>query len=79
MALASVIVQPANSKLEEVAEKMTGLAGVTVHSATQSQIIALLEAESLEQVKALASKIEEWEDVSGVYPVYVTRDDEEEE
>lgn len=51
MAIASMIVQPANDAVDRVIAELTGIFGVTVHTTTpNNQIIVVVEAPSLDDV-----------------------------
>jgi nitrate reductase NapAB chaperone NapD len=78
MAIASMIVQPAANSLQQVAEQLAFVNGVTVHSTKSNQeIIIVVEAPSLDAISAVARTIEAISGVLSVLPAYVTVADED--
>lgn len=77
MAIASMIVQPANDAVDRVIAELTGISGVTVHTTTpNNQIIVVVEAPSLDDVNFLAKTMELIPGVAGVFPTYVYTEDD---
>lgn len=79
MAMASMIVQPVPASAARVAAELALIPGVTVHGTTDKQeIIILVEGDGLDQLRAIAEKIQAHADVYGIFPAYVTTADAEE-
>jgi nitrate reductase NapAB chaperone NapD len=80
MAIASMLVQSSPDALVHVADALTEMPGVTVHTTTpEHNIVIVVETPDLDEVNAIAKSIEGTDGVVGVYPVYVTTADEIEE
>ena len=72
MTIASMIIQPAQGYLAQVAAELSDITGVTVLTATPNQqIIIVIEASSPEDVCNIARCIETKTGVSGVYLTYI--------
>jgi nitrate reductase NapAB chaperone NapD len=79
MALSSIIVQVDISKINQITETLNNIAGVSVEEVLEKgQIIAIIESDTLDGLKSLALKIENMENILGVYPVYIATEDDEE-
>lgn len=79
MAIASMIVLPAADRAVPVAQTLSGIPGISVHSLTaKGEIIVLTEADSLDALSRLSRQLEAVPDVLGVFPAYVTTADEAE-
>jgi nitrate reductase NapAB chaperone NapD len=77
MAIASMIIQPHSVCMDRVMEELAAIEHVTVDSTTlKHEIIIVVEAPTLDDVSAVARKIEGITGVAGVFPVYVTTEDE---
>jgi len=77
MAIASMIVQPANNRINEVAAALGAMYGITVHTTTPKQeVIVVVEAKSLAAVAEIAKQVERMADVLGVFPAYITTADQ---
>ena len=78
MAIASLIIQSTTDLLNKVVADLSQLPEITVHSTTLKQeIIIMIEGSSLNQVSRIAEQIQALEGVIGVFPTYITTEDEE--
>lgn len=77
MAIASMIVQPSPASVLRIRDELTALEGVTVHCVTpKGEVIVLVEAGSLQAVERIARDMEGIPGVFGVFPTYITLEDE---
>lgn len=77
MAIASLIIQSTIGLLNKVVADLSQIPEVMVHSTTPKwEIIILIEEANLNQVSYIAEKIGTLEGVTGVFPTYITIDDE---
>lgn len=78
MAIASMIVQPIAQDIENITTQLAQFKEVEIHSVSpKGEIIILLETDNLNVLHAVCTKIEQLEDVAGVFPSYITTADEE--
>ena len=77
MALSSVLVKMKTGVEEKVQKKLADLPGVSVETtAPGGELVVVVEAASINDLHKTCVKMENLEEVLGVYPSYVTTEDE---
>jgi nitrate reductase NapD len=77
MALSSVLLKMKNGQEEGVRSCLAKIPGVSVETAAPSgELIVIVEADSIHDLHKQCMDIERLEGVLGVYPSYVTMEDE---
>ena len=77
MAISGVIVKLKTDALEKVQNKLNTMAGIDIEMTTpQGDLIIVVESDNVDNLHKTCMKIEELDGVLGVYPSYVTTDDE---
>lgn len=78
MIIASMIVKVVPEKAEDIAQQLRRIPNVTTYGVhKENNIIVVAEAHDEEQLQNLSKYImEEFEDVWGVFPTYMTSDEE---
>ncbi|WP_110954903.1 chaperone NapD [Anaerosinus massiliensis] len=78
MAIASIIVQPIAQDIENITSQLAQFQEIEIHSVSpKGEIILLLEADNLNVMHTVCTKIEQLKGVAGVFPSYITTADEE--
>ncbi len=78
MAIGSMIVKRKEEEKESVRAYLESLSGISVEQETpQGEFIILVEAANLGALHQIGQKIEQAEGVLGLYPSYITTEDEE--
>ena len=78
MAIAGVIVKIKAGLSEKVRHELDEIKGVNLAMTTpQGEFILTVEADNIDNLHKACVKIEELDDVLGVYPSYITTEDEE--
>ena len=80
MAISSAIVKMKGGALDAVQRELAGMAGVDIETVTpQGELIIVVEAEDLTELHKVCASIEKTDGVLGLYPCYVTTEDESHE
>ncbi|BAL84822.1 hypothetical protein SELR_pSRC100150 (plasmid) [Selenomonas ruminantium subsp. lactilytica TAM6421] len=78
MAICSMIVKRKEEEKESVRAYLESLSGISVEQETpQGEFIILVEAANLGALHQIGQEIEQAEGVLGLYPSYITTEDEE--
>lgn len=78
MAIGSMIVKRKEEEKESVRAYLESLSGISVEQETpQGEFIILVEAANLGALHQIGQEIEQAEGVLGLYPSYITTEDEE--
>ena len=78
MALGSMILKMKPEAENSLRTYLEGLPGVSVESGTPGgELVILVEAEDLKALHVMSQEIEKAEGVIGLYPSYITTEDEE--
>lgn len=77
MAISSMVIQ-VTSEIDKVVAELSKISGVTVHTTTPKQeVIIVVEALTLEDLSQIAENLQTLPGVIGVFPAYVTTEDED--
>lgn len=77
MAIAGVLVQTKSGKGEEVARRLAGFPGASVHGVVDAHRVVVVMEGGIEEIERTTSRVvNEVEDVLGAYPVYISYEDE---
>ena len=78
MAISSAIVKMKSETLENVQRELISMPGVDIEMTTpQGELIIVIEANNIDSLHKICLQIEKLNGVLGVYPSYVTTQDEE--
>ena len=70
MAVASIIIEIENNAMEQVLPALGKVPGISVFGVKNNQIVTVVEAATLGSVTEIIKKLSEFENITGVYPVY---------
>ncbi len=77
MAIASMIIQSKQGLQQQIKVELSTMAGIDIHATSPKQeLIITIEGATLDHVKEIAEKVQSIPGILGVFPTYITTDDE---
>ena len=78
MAIMGAVMKIKSARREEIEQKLEKFSGVSLESESPAgELVLLIEAENLGALHKTSQKLEKLDGVLGIYPAYVTTEDEE--